>query len=125
MSIEKAPVRSSIASAAITSAFFTRSSCRSVNSFAVSPFVRYMASTLSWRTLAMLLRAHHQHFLDSNRNEDLLFRCLRRGGGGRRNRQIYATETTTMIVIGIILSFVSLAFLCWLLFALLCAQPHA
>ena len=29
-----------------------------------------------------------------------------------------------MIVIGIILSFISLAFLCWLLFALLCAQPH-
>jgi hypothetical protein len=29
-----------------------------------------------------------------------------------------------MIVIGIILSFVSLGLLCWLLFALLCAQPH-
>ena len=29
-----------------------------------------------------------------------------------------------MIAIGIILSFISLVFLCWLLFALLCAQPH-
>ena len=35
-------------------------------------------------------------------------------------RQTYVSETTTMIVIGIILSFISLAFLCWLLFALLC-----
>ena len=29
-----------------------------------------------------------------------------------------------MIIIGIIFSFVSLGFLCWLLFTLLCAQPH-
>jgi hypothetical protein len=29
-----------------------------------------------------------------------------------------------MIVVGIILSFVGLGFLCWLLFTLLCAQPH-
>ena len=35
-------------------------------------------------------------------------------------RQTCVSEATTMIVIGIILSFVSLAFLCWLLFALLC-----
>src|SRR5258707_10778094 len=43
---------------------------------------------------------------------------LRRGGGGRRIRWTYVSEITTMIVIGIILSFVSLGFLCWLLFAL-------
>src|SRR5258707_5483315 len=43
---------------------------------------------------------------------------LRRGGGGRRIRWSYVSEITTMIVIGIILSFVSLGFLCWLLFAL-------
>jgi hypothetical protein len=28
------------------------------------------------------------------------------------------TETTTMIIIGIVLSFIGLAYLCWLLFAL-------
>jgi hypothetical protein len=33
-------------------------------------------------------------------------------------RQICLSEATTMIVIGIILSFISLVFLCWLLFAL-------
>src|SRR5712691_12942242 len=40
----------------------------------------------------------------------------RRGGGGRRNRP--TLETTTMLVIGIVLSFVCLGFLCWALFAL-------
>src|SRR5260370_2756943 len=43
---------------------------------------------------------------------------LGRGGGGRRIRQTCVSEATTMIVIGIMLSFISLAFLCWLLFAL-------
>ena len=33
-------------------------------------------------------------------------------------RQTCVSEATTMIVIGIILSFISLGFLCWLLFAL-------
>jgi hypothetical protein len=41
---------------------------------------------------------------------------LRRGGGGRRNRR--PVETTTMIIIGIVLSVVGLAYLCWILFAL-------
>jgi hypothetical protein len=35
-------------------------------------------------------------------------------------RQTFVSEASTMIVIGIILSFFSLGFLCWLLFALLC-----
>jgi hypothetical protein len=35
-------------------------------------------------------------------------------------RQTWVSEASTMLVIGIILSFVSLVFLCWLLFALLC-----
>jgi hypothetical protein len=33
----------------------------------------------------------------------------------------FVRETTTMIIIGIVLSVVGLAYLCWLLFALLCA----
>ena len=48
-------------------------------------------------------------------------------------RQTCLSEATAMIVIGIILSFVSVVFLCWLLFALavqalpvfvLCGRPH-
>jgi len=57
---------------------------------------------------------------DSKRDDDLLFQCLRRGGGGRRSRQTCVTGAITMIIVGIVLSFVGLGFLCWLLFALLC-----
>jgi hypothetical protein len=42
---------------------------------------------------------------------------LRHGGGGRRSRR-FVWKQTTMIIIGIVLSFVALAYLCWLLFAL-------
>jgi hypothetical protein len=42
---------------------------------------------------------------------------LRRGDGGRRNPSIYA-ESITMIIIGIVLSFVGLGYVCWLIFAL-------
>jgi hypothetical protein len=41
---------------------------------------------------------------------------LRRGGGGRRKRR--PMETTTVIIIGIVLSFVGLAYLCWIVFSL-------
>jgi hypothetical protein len=55
--------------------------------------------------------------IDSKGDRDQLFWTLRHGGGGRRSRR-FARRRTTMIIIGIILSFVGLAYLCWLLFAL-------
>jgi hypothetical protein len=55
--------------------------------------------------------------MDSKDDRDRLLWSSRRGGGGKRGRR-FCTETTTMIIIGIVLSFVGLAYLCWLLFAL-------
>ena len=47
-----------------------------------------------------------------------LYSPVRRGGGGRRARSTLVTETTTMIVIGILFGVVGIGFLCWLLFSL-------
>src|SRR5690242_13489797 len=43
--------------------------------------------------------------------------CRAVGGGGKAQPSIFA-RSTTMLIIGIILAFVALAYLCWLLFAL-------
>jgi hypothetical protein len=48
----------------------------------------------------------------------LLCSPLRRGGGGRRDRQNILSEGTTMIILGILLSFAAIGFFCWLLFTL-------
>jgi len=44
--------------------------------------------------------------------------CRAIGGGGRAQPSIFARRSTTMLIIGITLAFVALAYLCWLLFAL-------
>jgi hypothetical protein len=44
--------------------------------------------------------------------------AIRRGGGGRRDCSAFVWETTTVIVLGIILSASGVGFLCWLLFEL-------
>ncbi|HEY1984231.1 MAG TPA: hypothetical protein VGG85_02415 [Terracidiphilus sp.] len=46
------------------------------------------------------------------------YRSRADGGGGGATRSILVAETTTMIVIGIILGAFSIGLLCWLLFAL-------
>jgi hypothetical protein len=43
---------------------------------------------------------------------------LRRGGGGRRNRSIYANGATTMLALGLVLNTVGIGLICWLIFAL-------
>jgi hypothetical protein len=43
---------------------------------------------------------------------------LRRGGGGRRNRSIYANGATTMLALGLVLNTVGIGLFCWLIFAL-------
>lgn len=48
----------------------------------------------------------------------LLCYGLRRGGGGRRDRQSYPHGDTTMLFLGILLSIAAIGFLCWLLFTL-------
>ncbi len=48
----------------------------------------------------------------------LLFSGLRRGGGGRRDRQRYSHGDTTMIVLGILVSIAAIGAMCWLLFNL-------
>ena len=57
---------------------------------------------------------------DSKTETDLLFQLCAVEVVEGVIRQTCVSEATTMIVIGIILSFISLVFLCWLLFALLC-----
>lgn len=42
----------------------------------------------------------------------------RRGGGGRRDHAILVAETTTMIVIGLIIRVFGIVFFCWLPFTL-------
>jgi len=56
--------------------------------------------------------------LRSRRPRFRLYCFLRRGGGGRRNRLTIVTETTIMIIIGIVLSIAGLGFFCWALFTL-------
>ena len=43
---------------------------------------------------------------------------MRRGGGGSRTRSTLVTETTTIIVIGILFGAVGIGFICWLVFSL-------
>jgi MFS family permease len=43
---------------------------------------------------------------------------LRRGGGGRRDRQRFPVEATAMIVLAVLASLAAIGALCWLLFAL-------
>ena len=55
--------------------------------------------------------------MDSKGDGDGLLYALRHGGGGRRGHP-FRMETTAMTIIGIILVFVGVAYLCWLLFVL-------
>ncbi|MFK4488856.1 hypothetical protein [Bradyrhizobium sp. USDA 336] len=43
---------------------------------------------------------------------------LRRGGGGRRDRQIYAYGATTMLALGLVLNTFGIGLFCWAIFVL-------
>src|SRR6267142_3766620 len=64
---------------------------------------------------------------------DRLLSLLRHWWWWEAQPSIFARRSTTMLIIGIVLAFVALAYLCWLLFALavyalpffaLCGRPH-
>jgi hypothetical protein len=56
------------------------------------------------------------------RRNSALFRLsypnLRRGGGGRRDHDIYAGGATTMLALGLLLNTVGIGLFCWLIFTL-------
>jgi hypothetical protein len=107
--ITSRPGRCSIATAAIARALLTRWSCRSVNT---------ASSPSAFDTATQPRRSNKTTIPDSKRETDLLFQLCAVEVVEGVIRQTCVSEATTMIVIGIILSFISLGFLCWLLFAL-------
>src|SRR5262249_34723815 len=70
--------------------FFMRCSCRSAKSVTIPPFGRRRLSRCDDAS-ATTRQIMSSTLPDSKRSTDLLFRYLRRGGGGRRSRQTCVT----------------------------------
>jgi hypothetical protein len=73
-----------------------------------------------WRVSAALLHFETKVELHAPQLRQVSTLCpkLRRGGGGRRNRSIYANGATTMLALGLVLNTVGIGLFCWLIFAL-------